>query len=204
MNPNTIMESSDLDQATPKPRKSTRKRTTSTTDTAASPCSGHAEKKACLTSPAKAQHKYTPPKPTFRIAKQDDISAKLSISLDDVEKWPTYNPLESGKQPLFTTFRETRRKDELVSCEILGFYESMDEANYKVIASWDPAWDKNGGEPTYGTKEDGAIWWQREESVSFAFLFEVAKQISRVLLIGEIEADGLVGWTLDTGSCEQR
>ncbi len=67
--------------------------------------------------------------------------------------------------------------------ETLGYYESMDEANHKVIASWDPAWDKNGGGTAHYTKEDGALWWQREESVSFVFLCQIFIADFRSLLI---------------------
>jgi len=44
----------------------------------------------------------------------------------------------------------------------------MDEANHKVIESWDPAWATDDGRSTRHTKRDGAIWWQREEAVSLS------------------------------------
>jgi hypothetical protein len=165
MDPKKTMESSEFHQASTMPRKRTNR--IANNDVSAG-CTRNG-KKARLSTPIEAQHQKIPSHRVFRIAEQKAFFAKTLISLKELKKQSICHSPEAEKLPVFTTFQETWRDDELVGCQILGSFKSMDEANHKVIESWDPAWPKHDGRAAQGTKEDGAIWWQREKMVSCVF-----------------------------------
>jgi hypothetical protein len=164
----TMMDSSEFYQAITNPRK----RTNSIVKNDTSLDCGHPGKKTRHLQPLESTSP-SPPPPPFEDSNLSPASPLETLSPDPPSLSETQNqqPASATKTPAFTTYRLTMKKDGSVYCLILGFYESMDEANFKVIESWDPAWARNDGTSARFTRKNGAIWWQKEEIVSLPRLF---------------------------------